>query len=135
VKMPESFGVVMTPIGSLCGPRAAFHRFTKHRDCAKLRELIEPAAIMSRYLFLVNQVVFRRCMGRVMERYDFLLTPSTSSRPPRARIHGGCLVQVPGASPAFHHKPAFGPEPGRAASVSSWETLSGKGFNHCGPLV
>ncbi|NWF56301.1 MAG: amidase [Syntrophaceae bacterium] len=91
VKMPESFAVVHDAHRVLMRAEgAAFHRplFQKHADLyrPKLRELIELGGLIPAVDYLSAYRIkreFRRHMDRVMERYDLLLTPTTSSPAPR----------------------------------------------------
>ena len=104
VKMPRSFAavhdahrIVMRTEG------AAFHQslYEKHRELyrPKLRELIEIGSLIPGVDYLTAYRIkreFRRQMDRVMERYDLLLTPSTSSPAPRGlESTGDAWFQVP----------------------------------------
>jgi aspartyl-tRNA(Asn)/glutamyl-tRNA(Gln) amidotransferase subunit A len=91
VKMPESFGVVHDAHRIVMRTEgAAFHQplYRKHRELyrPKLRELIEIGSLIPGVDYLTAcriQREFRHRMDRVMEGYDLLLTPSTSSPAPR----------------------------------------------------
>ena len=104
VKMPASFAVahdahriVMRTEG------AAFHQplYENHRELyrPKLRELIEIGSLIPGVDYLTAYRIkreFRRHMDRIMERYDLLLTPSTSSPAPRGlESTGDAWFQVP----------------------------------------
>jgi Asp-tRNA(Asn)/Glu-tRNA(Gln) amidotransferase A subunit family amidase len=82
---------------------AAFHGkfYEKNADLyrPKLRELVEIGSLIPGVHYLgANRIKreFRRDMDKVMERYDFLLTPSTSSPAPRGlQSTGDAWFQVP----------------------------------------
>jgi aspartyl-tRNA(Asn)/glutamyl-tRNA(Gln) amidotransferase subunit A len=104
VKMPESFAVVHAAHRVLMRAEgAAFHRslFQKHPDLyrPKLRELIELGSLIPAVDYLSAYRIkreFRRSMDRVMERFDLLLTPSTSSPAPKGlESTGDAWFQVP----------------------------------------
>ena len=104
VKMPESFAVVHDAHRVLMRAEgAAFHRplFQKHPDLyrPKLRELIQLGSLIPAVDYLSAYRIkreFRRSMDRVMERFDLLLTPSTSSPAPRGlESTGDPWFQVP----------------------------------------
>ena len=104
VKMPESFAVAHDAHRVLMRAEgAAFHRplFQKHPDLyrPKLRELIELGCLIPAVDYLSAYRIkreFRRSMDRVMERYDLLLTPSTSSPAPKGiESTGDAWFQVP----------------------------------------
>jgi aspartyl-tRNA(Asn)/glutamyl-tRNA(Gln) amidotransferase subunit A len=104
VKMPESFAVVHDAHRILMRAEgAAFHRslFKKHPDLyrPKLRELIELGSLIPAVDYLSAYRIkreFRRHMDRVMERFDLLLTPSTSSPAPKGlESTGNAWFQVP----------------------------------------
>jgi aspartyl-tRNA(Asn)/glutamyl-tRNA(Gln) amidotransferase subunit A len=104
VKMPESFAVVHDAHRILMRAEgAAFHQslFQKHPDLyrPKLRELIELGSLIPAVDYISAYRIkreFRRHMDRVMERYDLLLTPSTSSPAPRGLgSTGDAWFQVP----------------------------------------
>ncbi len=104
VKMPGSFGVVHDAHRIVMRTEgAAFHErlFEDHPDLyrPKLRELIELGRLIPGVDYLRAQRIqrqFRRDMAEVMERYDFLLTPSTSSPAPRGLAStGDAWFQVP----------------------------------------
>jgi aspartyl-tRNA(Asn)/glutamyl-tRNA(Gln) amidotransferase subunit A len=104
VKMPGSFAVVHDAHRIVMRTEgAAFHRalYEKHRELyrPKLRELIEIGSLIPGVDYLTAYRIkreFRRQMDRVMERYDLLLTPSTSSPAPRGlESTGDAWFQVP----------------------------------------
>ncbi len=104
VKMPDSFAVVHDAHRVLMRAEgAAFHRslFEKHSNLyrPKLRELIELGSLIPAVDYLSAYRIkreFRRSMDRVMERFDLLLTPSTSSPAPRGlESTGDAWFQVP----------------------------------------
>jgi Asp-tRNA(Asn)/Glu-tRNA(Gln) amidotransferase A subunit family amidase len=104
VKMPESFAVVHDAHRTLMRAEgAAFHRslFQKHPDLyrPKLRELIELGSLIPAVDYLSAHRIkgeFRRSMDRVMEGFDLLLTPSTSSPAPKGlESTGDAWFQVP----------------------------------------
>ncbi len=104
VRMPESFGVVHDAHRVVMRTEgAAFHQplYQKHREMyrPKLRELIELGSLIPGVDYLTAcriQREFRRRMDRVMEGYDLLLTPSTSSHAPRGiESTGDPWFQVP----------------------------------------
>jgi len=104
VKMPETFSVVHDAHRTIMRTEGAtFHQplYQKHRELyrPKLRELIELGSLIPAVDYLTAcriQREFRRRMDRVMERYDFLLTPSTSSPAPRGlESTGDAWFQVP----------------------------------------
>jgi aspartyl-tRNA(Asn)/glutamyl-tRNA(Gln) amidotransferase subunit A len=104
VKMPESFAVVHDAHRIIMRTEgAAFHQplYRKHRELyrPKLRELIELGDLIPGVDYLTACRIkreFRRSMDRVMERYDLLLTPSTSSPAPRGlESTGDAWFQVP----------------------------------------
>jgi aspartyl-tRNA(Asn)/glutamyl-tRNA(Gln) amidotransferase subunit A len=82
---------------------AAFHKnlFEKHADLyrPKLRELVEIGLLIPAVDYLEAQKVkrqFRREMDKIMEPYDCLLTPATSSPAPRGLAStGNPWFQVP----------------------------------------
>ncbi len=103
-KVPGSFAVVHDAHRVLMRAEgAAFHRplFQKHSDFyrPKLRELIELGSLIPAVDYLSAYRIkreFRRHMDRVMERYDLLLTPTTSSPAPRGlESTGDPWFQVP----------------------------------------
>jgi Asp-tRNA(Asn)/Glu-tRNA(Gln) amidotransferase A subunit family amidase len=104
VKMPESFAVVHDAHRIIMRTEgAAFHQplYQKHRELyrPKLRELIELGSLIPGVDYLTACRIkreFRRQMDRLMERYDLLLTPSTSSPAPRGlESTGDAWFQVP----------------------------------------
>ena len=104
VKMPGSFAVVHDAHRIVMRTEgAAFHQplYEKHRELyrPKLRELIEIGSLIPGVDYLTAYRIkreFRRQMDRVMERYDLLLTPSTSSPAPRGlESTGDAWFQVP----------------------------------------
>ncbi len=104
VKMPESFAAVHDAHRIIMRTEgAAFHQplYEKHRELyrPKLRELIELGSLIPGVDYLTACRIkkqFRRGMDRVMERYDLLLTPSTSSPAPRGlESTGDAWFQVP----------------------------------------
>jgi Asp-tRNA(Asn)/Glu-tRNA(Gln) amidotransferase A subunit family amidase len=104
VKMPGSFAVVHDAHRIMMRTEgAAFHQplYEKHRELyrPKLRELIEIGSLIPGVDYLTAYRIkreFRRQMGQVMERYDLLLTPSTSSPAPRGlESTGDAWFQVP----------------------------------------
>jgi aspartyl-tRNA(Asn)/glutamyl-tRNA(Gln) amidotransferase subunit A len=104
VKMPESFAVVHDAHRIIMRTEgAAFHQplYQKHRELyrPKLRELIEIGSLIPGVDYLAAYRIkreFRRHMDRVMERYDLLLTPSTSSPAPQGlESTGDAWFQVP----------------------------------------
>jgi aspartyl-tRNA(Asn)/glutamyl-tRNA(Gln) amidotransferase subunit A len=104
VKMPASFAVVHDAHRIVMRTEgAAFHEkfYEKHADLyrPKLRELVEVGSLIPGVHYLGAHRIkreFRRDMDKVMERYDFLLTPSTSSPAPRGlQSTGDAWFQVP----------------------------------------
>jgi aspartyl-tRNA(Asn)/glutamyl-tRNA(Gln) amidotransferase subunit A len=104
VKMPGSFAVVHDAHRIVMRTEgAAFHQplYEKHRELyrPKLRELIEIGNLIPGVDYLTAYRIkreFRRHMDRVLERYDLLLTPSTSSPAPRGlESTGDAWFQVP----------------------------------------
>jgi aspartyl-tRNA(Asn)/glutamyl-tRNA(Gln) amidotransferase subunit A len=104
VKMPASFAVVHDAHRVVMRTEgAAFHEkfYEKHADLyrPKLRELVEIGSLIPGVHYLGAYRIkreFRRDMDKVMERYDFLLTPSTSSPAPRGiQSTGDAWFQVP----------------------------------------
>jgi aspartyl-tRNA(Asn)/glutamyl-tRNA(Gln) amidotransferase subunit A len=104
VKMPESFGVVHDAHRIVMRTEgAAFHQplYQEHRELyrPKLRELIELGSLIPGVDYLTACRIkreFRRRMDRVMEGYDLLLTPATSSPAPRGlESTGDPWFQVP----------------------------------------
>ena len=104
VKMPESFAVVHDAHRVLMRAEgAAFHQslFQKHPDLyrPKLRELIELGSLIPAVDYLSAYRIkreFCRSMERVMERFDLLLSPSTSSPAPKGlESTGDAWFQVP----------------------------------------
>ncbi len=104
VKMPTSFAVVHDAHRVVMRTEgAAFHEslYEKHADLyrPKLTELVEVGRLIPGVHYLNACRIkreFRRDMDRVMERYDFLLTPSTSSPAPRGlQSTGNAWFQVP----------------------------------------
>ena len=104
IKMPASFAVVHDAHRIVMRTEgAAFHGkfYGKHADLyrPKLRELVEVGSLIPGVHYLGAHRIkreFRRDMDKVMERYDFLLTPSTSSPAPRGlQSTGDAWFQVP----------------------------------------
>jgi aspartyl-tRNA(Asn)/glutamyl-tRNA(Gln) amidotransferase subunit A len=103
-KMPGSFATVHDAHRIIMRTEgAAFHQplYQKHRELyrPKLRELVEIGSLIPGVDYLTAHRIkreFRRHMDRVMERYDLLLTPSTSSPAPRGlESTGDAWFQVP----------------------------------------
>jgi Asp-tRNA(Asn)/Glu-tRNA(Gln) amidotransferase A subunit family amidase len=90
VKMPPSFAVVQDAHRIIMRVEAAsFHEklLEKHRDQyrPKLRELVEIGLLIPSVDYLRAQKIkrqFRRQMHQVMQHFDCLLTPATSSAAP-----------------------------------------------------
>jgi aspartyl-tRNA(Asn)/glutamyl-tRNA(Gln) amidotransferase subunit A len=104
VKMPASFAVVHDGHRVIMRTEgAAFHEslYEKNPDLyrPKLRELVEVGRLIPGVHYLNAYRIkkeFRREMDRLVERYDFLLTPSTSSPAPRGlQSTGDAWFQVP----------------------------------------
>lgn len=104
VKMPGSFAVVHDAHRIMMRTEgSAFHQplYQNHRELyrPKLRELIQIGSLIPGVDYLTAYRIkkeFRRRMDRVMERYDLLLTPSTSSPAPRGlESTGDAWFQVP----------------------------------------
>ena len=104
VEMPASFPVVHDAHRIVMRTEgAAFHGkfYEKSADLyrPKLRELVEIGSLIPGVHYLAAYRIkreFRRDMDKVMERYDFLLTPSTSSPAPRGlQSTGDAWFQVP----------------------------------------
>ncbi len=104
VEMPSSFQVVHDAHKIVMqGEAAAFHRklFEEHRDQygPQLRERTEVGLLIPGADYLKAQQIkrlFRRDMDKIMEQYDCLLTPTTSSpAPPGLSSTGKAWFQVP----------------------------------------
>ena len=104
VKMPPSFAVVHDAHRVVMRTEgAAFHESLYEKNAGlyrpKLRELIEIGRLIPGVHYLNAYRIkreFRRDMDKIMERYDFLLTPSTSSPAPRGlQSTGDAWFQVP----------------------------------------
>ncbi|MGQ9693261.1 MAG: amidase [Thermodesulfobacteriota bacterium] len=104
VKMPPSFSLVHDAHRIIMRVEAAaFHEkiFLRHREeyGPKLRELVETGFLISGVDYIQAQKIknlFRKEMDEVMEKYDCLLTPTTSSVAPRGLSStGDPWFQVP----------------------------------------
>jgi len=104
VKMPASFSAVQDVHRIIMRVEAAaFHEklFERHRGQyrPKIRELVEIGLLIPGVDYLRAQKIkrlFRREMDKVMEQYDCLLTPATSSAPPKGLSStGDPWFQVP----------------------------------------
>jgi aspartyl-tRNA(Asn)/glutamyl-tRNA(Gln) amidotransferase subunit A len=104
VKMPPSFAAVQDAHRIIMRVEAAsFHEklLEKHRDQyrPKLRELVEIGLLIPSADYLRAQKIkrqFRRQMDEVMQHFDCLLTPATSSAaPPGLSSTGDPHFQVP----------------------------------------
>ncbi len=91
VKMPESFAVVQDAHRIIMWVEAAAYQeklFEKNREqySPKMREMVEIGLLIPSVDYLRAQKIkrlFRREMDHVMQEYDCLLTPATSSAAPK----------------------------------------------------
>lgn len=104
IKMPSSFAVVHDAHRLIMRVEAAaFHEriFSRHRQeyGPKIRELVETGFLVSGVDYMQAQRIknlFRKEMDEILQKYDCLLTPTTSSPAPRGlSTTGDPWFQVP----------------------------------------